>query len=125
MQARTLDAELAALHDQVKELRAENARLLRLLELTPRQARPPDPAPDGIFDADPGVVHAGSSPALKVAFFRALFAALFAGTLVLFLLVLSGARTKARSVRAAQAVTPGASRRQMCGGVPRPPGTAS
>ena len=27
MQARTLDAELAALHDQVKELRAENARL--------------------------------------------------------------------------------------------------
>ena len=39
MQARTLDAELAALHDQVKELRAENARLLRLLELTPQQAR--------------------------------------------------------------------------------------
>jgi hypothetical protein len=27
MQAHTLDAELAALHDQVKELRAENARL--------------------------------------------------------------------------------------------------
>jgi hypothetical protein len=75
MQARTLDAELAALHDQVKELRAENARLLRLLELTPQQARPPDQAQAGIFDADPGAVHAGSSPALKVAFFRALFAA--------------------------------------------------
>jgi hypothetical protein len=48
MQARTLDAELAALHDQVKELRAENARLLRLLELTPQQARPPGPAQAGI-----------------------------------------------------------------------------
>ena len=40
MQARTLDAELAALHDQVKELRAENAGLLRLLELTPRAGSP-------------------------------------------------------------------------------------
>jgi hypothetical protein len=70
-----LDAEVAALHGQVTQLRAENARLLRLLELTPQQARLPDPVQTGIFDAAPGAVHAGSPPAMKVAFFRALFAA--------------------------------------------------
>jgi superfamily II DNA or RNA helicase len=75
MQARVLDAELAALQDQVKQLQAENARLLRLLELNPQEARPPGPSQAGIFDAAPGGVHAGSLPALKVAFFRALFAA--------------------------------------------------
>jgi prefoldin subunit 5 len=41
VQAQALDAELTALQGQVKQLRAENARLLRLLELTPQQARPP------------------------------------------------------------------------------------
>ena len=75
MQAQALDAELTALQGQVKQLRAENARLLRLLELTPQQARPPGPAQAGFFDTAPGAVHAGSTPAEKVAFFRALFAA--------------------------------------------------
>ena len=74
MQVQALDAELAALRDQVKQLRAENARLLRLLELTPQQARPPGPAQAGFFDTAPGAVDAGSAPAEKVAFFRALFA---------------------------------------------------
>src|ERR1700728_1380607 len=70
-----LDAELTALREQVAQLRIENARLLRLLELTPQQARLPDPVQTGIFDAPPGFVHAGSPPASKVRFFRALFAA--------------------------------------------------
>ena len=72
---RALDAELTALHDQVRQLQAENARLLRLLELSPQQARPPGPAQAGFFDTAPGAVHAGSTPAQKVGFFRALFAA--------------------------------------------------
>jgi hypothetical protein len=70
-----LDAELAALQEQVTQLRMENARLLRLLELTPQQARLPGPAQSAIFDVAPGSVHAGSPPTMKVAFFRALFAA--------------------------------------------------
>jgi len=63
-----LDAELGELHAQVVQLRAENARLLRLLELTPQQAHPPGPAQSGLFDAAPGVVDAGSPPTMKVAF---------------------------------------------------------
>jgi hypothetical protein len=63
VQAQALDAELTALQGQVKQLRAENARLLRLLELTPQQARPPGPAQAGFFDTAPGAVHAGSTPA--------------------------------------------------------------
>ena len=74
-QASALDAELAALRTQVAQLRAENARLLRLLDLTPQQARPPAPVQAGIFDAAPGTIHAGTQPTVKVAFFRALFAA--------------------------------------------------
>lgn len=70
-----LDAELPALRVQVAQLRAENARLLRLLRMTPEQARPPGPAQTGLFDAAPGVVDAGSPPVMKVAFFGALFAA--------------------------------------------------
>ncbi|MDT0264475.1 TOTE conflict system archaeo-eukaryotic primase domain-containing protein [Jatrophihabitans lederbergiae] len=70
-----LEAELAAMRAQVAHLRSENARLLRLLDLTPAQARPPGPAQTGIFDAAPGSVHVGSSPATKVAFFAALFGA--------------------------------------------------
>jgi DNA-binding XRE family transcriptional regulator len=38
-------------------LRAENARLLKMLELSPRQAAPPGPAQAGFFDAPPGPVH--------------------------------------------------------------------
>ena len=60
---------------QVLRLRMENARLLRLLELTPQEARLPDPAQTAIFDLDPGSIHAGSSPTTKVRFYRALSAA--------------------------------------------------
>jgi hypothetical protein len=69
-----LDDELSGLRDEVARLRAENARLLRLLELTPKEARPPGPVQTGVFDTAPGPVHAGSSAAAKVAFFAALFA---------------------------------------------------
>jgi superfamily II DNA or RNA helicase len=67
--------ELSALRDEVTRLRAENARLLRLLELNPQQARPPGPVQTGVFDGQPGPVHAGSPAAAKVKFFAALFAA--------------------------------------------------
>lgn len=70
-----LAAELDGLRGQVARLRAENARLLRLLELTPRQAMPPGPVQTALFHQPPGPVHAGSSPTEKVRFFRALFAA--------------------------------------------------
>jgi superfamily II DNA or RNA helicase len=67
--------ELDDLQIQLARLRAENARLLRLLQLTPAQARPPGPAQTGIFDRAPGFVDASSPPTAKVAFFRALFRA--------------------------------------------------
>jgi hypothetical protein len=70
-----LDDERSALRDEVARLRAENARLLRLLELTPREARPPGPVQTGVFDAAPGPVQADSPAAAKVAFFAALFGA--------------------------------------------------
>lgn len=60
---------------ELARLWAENARLLRLLELTPGQAALPRPSQSGFFEAQPGPVHAGSSPEEKVAFFGALFAA--------------------------------------------------
>ena len=63
-----VEAELA-------RLRAENARLLRLLKLTRQQAAPPGPAQAAYFEAPPGVVDDLSSPEVKVAFFAALFAA--------------------------------------------------
>ena len=47
---------------ELRSLRAENARLLRLLKLTPREAAPPGPAQAGFFEAPPGAVHAGSPP---------------------------------------------------------------
>lgn len=65
-------AEVAA---ELARLRVENARLLRLLQLTPQQAAPPGPAQAGLFEAPPGPVHNQSPPAAKVAFFGALFAA--------------------------------------------------
>src|SRR5215212_725588 len=70
-----LDGELSALRDQVVRLRAENARLMRLLELTPQQARPPGPVQMGVFDGTAEPVTAGSPAAAKVAFFAGLFAA--------------------------------------------------
>jgi hypothetical protein len=65
----------AAVAAELARLRAENARLLKMLELSPRQAAPPDPAQAGFFDAPPGPVHKDSPNDAKVAFFRALFAA--------------------------------------------------
>jgi hypothetical protein len=69
------DASMAVdLRTEVERLRAENARLQRLLELRPGEARTPAPAQTGIFEVDPGAVHNGSSEASKIAFYRALFA---------------------------------------------------
>lgn len=65
----------ADLTAELARLRAENTRLLRLLELTGEQAALPRPAQAGFFDAPPGPVHGGSPPQQKVAFFGALFAA--------------------------------------------------
>jgi superfamily II DNA or RNA helicase len=70
-----LDSELAGLRRRVADLQSENARLLRLLELTPRQVQSPGPAQTALFERSPGPVHAGSSPERKVAFFTTLFAA--------------------------------------------------
>jgi hypothetical protein len=70
-----LAGEWASMRAEVERLRAENARLLRLLELSPREAGPPGPAQLGFFEARPGPVHAGSPAGQKVAFFAALFAA--------------------------------------------------
>lgn len=69
----SLDVELADLRAQVATLRAENSRLLKLLELNPAESRPPEPVQTGMFDAAPGMVHARSSPEQKVAFYAALF----------------------------------------------------
>ena len=65
----------AAVAVDLARLRAENARLLKMLELSPRQAAPPGPAQAGFFDAPPGLVHKDSPNDAKVAFFRSLFAA--------------------------------------------------
>jgi len=62
------EAELAV-------LRAENARLRRLLDLTPEQARLPTAAQTGLFLDRPGPVTGSSSGSDKVRFFRTLFAA--------------------------------------------------
>jgi hypothetical protein len=70
----SLDLELAALRNQVARLGSENAKLLRLVELTPAQARPPGPTQTGIFDGPSGMVDATSSPGAKIAFFASMFA---------------------------------------------------
>ncbi len=56
-------------------LRAENVRLLRLLEMTPQQARLPEATQTGLFLERPGSVTASSPAGDKVQFFRTLFAA--------------------------------------------------
>lgn len=60
---------------ELAQLRAENARLLRLLRLTRTEAALPRPGQAGFFEGPQGSVHGGSSPQEKVAFFGALFAA--------------------------------------------------
>ena len=64
-----------AVEAELARLRAENARLLRLLKMTSKQAALPGPAQAAFFDAPPGVVDDWSSPDVKVAFFGTLFAA--------------------------------------------------
>ena len=70
-----LAVELAGLRALVEELRAENARLLRLLKLSRQEAGVPGPAQSGWFESVPGPVHARSSAPEKVSFFAALFGA--------------------------------------------------
>ena len=70
-----LTTELADLRTLVEQLRVENARLLRLLKLSPEEAGVPGPVQAGWFESVPGPVHVRSPPAEKVAFFGALFAA--------------------------------------------------
>jgi len=65
---------LTTVEAELTRLRAENARLLRLLKLTPQQAAPPSPSQAGYFEAPPGLVDDGSPPDVKVAFYGALFA---------------------------------------------------
>ena len=67
--------ELDDLRGELARLRAENARLLRLLQLTPGEARPAGPTQTGLFERAPGAVDRSSPLASKVAFFRALFRA--------------------------------------------------
>jgi superfamily II DNA or RNA helicase len=70
-----LATELAGLRTLVERLRVENARLLRLLKLSPQEAGIPGPVQSGWFESVPGPVHSRSSAAEKVAFFGALFGA--------------------------------------------------
>ena len=71
----SLTDELEALRALVRRLQAENARLLRLLELSSGEAAPPEPAQLGWAHAPGGPVHAGSVPGEKVRFFASLFGA--------------------------------------------------
>ena len=64
-----------AVEAELTRLRAENARLLKLLRLTPQQAAPPGRAQGAFFEAAPGIVRHRSPQDAKVAFFGALFAA--------------------------------------------------
>ncbi|WP_205623086.1 hypothetical protein [Sciscionella marina] len=54
LQPAELAEELTELRELTTQLRTENARLLRLLELTPKQAAPPGPIQTGFFEAHPG-----------------------------------------------------------------------
>lgn len=63
------------LRAELDRVRGENARLRRLLRLGPGEDAPPGPAQTGLFDAVPGSVNNDSPAPVKVAFYRALFAA--------------------------------------------------
>ncbi len=67
--------EMAALRAELTRLKAENARLSRLLQMSPVDRTVPGPAQTGIFEAPPGPVHRSSPPGVKVAFFGSLFGA--------------------------------------------------
>jgi hypothetical protein len=54
VRAAGLVEEVASLRTLTARLQAENARLLRLLELTPEQAAPPGPVQTGVFEGRPG-----------------------------------------------------------------------
>lgn len=69
-----LAEELAALRVLSAQLQAENTRLLKLLELTPRDAKPPGPTQTGFYEGRPGPVSGQSPPQQKLEFFAALFA---------------------------------------------------
>ncbi|MFF0144156.1 hypothetical protein ATK36_4352 [Amycolatopsis sulphurea] len=71
LQPAELAEELTELRELTTQLRTENARLLRLLELTPKQAAPPGPIQTGFFEAHPGLVDRRSAPEVKVDFFAA------------------------------------------------------
>jgi hypothetical protein len=66
---------MAVLRAELARLRAENARLSRLLQMSPADRTVPGPAQTGIFEAPPGPVHRSSPPGVKVAFFGTLFGA--------------------------------------------------
>lgn len=69
------EGSLAELESEVRRLRSENQRLLKLLSMTPQQAALPGPAQTGLFDARPGQVSNQSPANSKIAFFESLFAA--------------------------------------------------
>ena len=50
-----LEAELVAMRSQVAHLRSKNARLLRLLDLTPAQGAPSGSGTDGVLRRSPGL----------------------------------------------------------------------
>jgi len=49
-----------AVAGELARLQVENARLLKMLELSPRHAAPPGPAQAAFFDAPPGPIHKDS-----------------------------------------------------------------
>ena len=59
----------AAVEAELARLRAENARLLRLLKMTSKQAGPIWASAGAFFDAPPGLINDWSLPDVKVAFF--------------------------------------------------------
>ena len=61
--------------DELEQLRRENARLRRLLQLTEAEASPARGTQAAWFDKAPGPVDAQSSPSTKVEFYAALFGA--------------------------------------------------
>jgi hypothetical protein len=64
-----------ALERELEELRRENTRLRRLLDLTDREAAPAQGTQTAWFDKSPGPVTAHSALEAKGAFYTALFAA--------------------------------------------------